>query len=313
MFLEYLTIGNSSISNFETMCKLILNILKLAMPIVLLAGVLYFVSDHLAKIRICNLLKFSPTVTLVFVGDSNIECAINDSLVPGSVNLACSGEAYLYTRAKLKAILENNPQIRKVVIGYAIHDLMKKMEDIWMFKGEYVRERNLAFNPLLQIEEKRLIFFGNATTYLRGIRDFTFANLELLLFRGRYDRPIYFGGFRKLEQTYARKAPNNFSLPDTSYSAALIQEKYLRKILELCNKKSVHLILLNTPKHPDYRYQTSVFQKQYLKSFTDLLPKASVMDFSEFPLADDNFKDEIHLNYRGANIFSQQLAKLIPR
>jgi hypothetical protein len=39
-----------------------------------------------------------------------MECAINDSLISNSINIAQSGEAYLYTYVKIKSLLEYNKQ-----------------------------------------------------------------------------------------------------------------------------------------------------------------------------------------------------------
>ena len=81
------------------------------------------------------------------------------------------------------------------------------------------------------------------------------------------------------------------------------QFDYLMKIVELCKIYNVELILINTPTYKSEIYSNNTLQSYYNRYFSQI----KYLDFSDFVLPDSGYGDIEHLNYKGAEIFSQYL------
>jgi len=95
-------------------------ILYLILMIIIIIVSLLFLSYHSIKSIKPKLLKIENNIRFVFAGDSNVECDVNDNMISNSINIAQSGEAYLFTFAKLRSFLEYNPQIKTISWGFHI-------------------------------------------------------------------------------------------------------------------------------------------------------------------------------------------------
>jgi hypothetical protein len=289
--------------------------------VVLLISGLFKLSDFVIKQRMEQLLKINDQIRIVFSGDSNIECSINDSLIIGSINIAQSGEAYLYSYAKLRALLNYNSQIDSVFIGFSYHEILKDKEALVLFDNSFIIEKIKLFNYLLNKSEKKLIITNKPLAYLKGFLQSIFNNFIVFIksytLKGSNDRILNFGGYsylarNKLEedirlQAAIKKDPTT----GTKAEKGLIQEKYLKLISQLCQQKSVKLILLNTPKHNYYSNIINKEIKDNWLSFRKSLSQDSLLDLSSFHLPDSCFSDITHLNYVGARIFSNYLNEQI--
>ena len=91
---------------------------------ILLVGSIAFglstLSDYAIKQRENNLLKIGKNINKVFTGDSNVEGAVNDSIIPNSINIAQSGEAYMYTYAKIKPYLNIMTRLKQYISGFLL-------------------------------------------------------------------------------------------------------------------------------------------------------------------------------------------------
>ena len=56
---------------------------------------------------------------ILLAGASHIQCDIDDSLIPGAVNIARSSERYLFTWLKLSRYFAANPELEAVVLECA--------------------------------------------------------------------------------------------------------------------------------------------------------------------------------------------------
>ena len=101
------------------MKKFLIRLILFALIIASFITGLIIVSDFAIKQRKHILLKLSNDTDIVFAGNSTVECAVDDKLIAGSVNIAQSGEAYLYSYVKIKALSEVNKQIKTVFLGFS--------------------------------------------------------------------------------------------------------------------------------------------------------------------------------------------------
>src|SRR5690606_33903458 len=82
---------------------------------------------------------------------------------------------------------------------------------------------------------------------------------------------------------------------------AVYNLRYLDKIIAFCKQNNVEAILIRSPLHKDYNFDNeTVFQNMLKTKYHQL----DFLDFSEFPLSDDEFGDILHLNHKGAKKYS---------
>src|SRR5688572_3458168 len=86
------------------------------------------------------------------VGHSHPECAFNDSLVPGLVNLANSGEAYIYTSIKAQKMLAENPHIKTLFIEYSNNQVNARMDE-WTWGDEFMPSKVSKYGAIMSGEE----------------------------------------------------------------------------------------------------------------------------------------------------------------
>jgi len=294
-------------------------IVKLTLFIVLTGSIvagLILLSDLAIKQRKQQLLQISEDINMVFTGDSKVESAVDDNLIANAINIAQSGEAYLYSYVKIRSLIECNDQIKIIFIGFSPENFLMETEEKWLFGDISVIEKIKSYNYLLNYSDKSLIIKHNSEAYLKGLTKSIFRNIlsyfKTFSSKDINGRPINFGGYSHLERDKLQQDIKIMNLnKENSFEKSLIQERYLRMISELCRQKSVKLILLNTPRYKYYNMNINEQVWQNWLSVRNSLPGDSLMDFSTFSLPDSCFGDLSHLNYKGAELFSQYLNELL--
>jgi hypothetical protein len=276
-----------------------------------LAAGLIILSDFAIRNRESQLLKISDDVNLVFAGDSYVECAVNDRLIEHAINIAQSGEAYLYSYAKIKALLEHNSQVRTVYIGFSFGDLLMEKEKSWVFSSEFVTEKIQYYNYLLDPSEKYLILKSNPIAYLSGLTKSVNNNFQS--FVKSYSSEDSngsiknFGGYKHLVRDKLNLDTELNLYKEQPVEKSPVQEKYLRMISEVCRQHSAKLVLFSTPKYKSYNANIDDNISQIWMQVRNSLSLDSLADFSAFVLPDSCYGDLTHLNYRGAEVFSKYL------
>jgi len=297
----------------------IINIFIFCGLIVVIAVGLVMLSDICIKSGESKLLKLKENISVVFSGDSNVECSVNDNLVSNSINIAESGEAYFYSYAKIRALLENNSQIKKVFLSYSPGKLSKYIERRWLFSEEFIIEKVRNYNYVLGNSEKTILLKNSSKAYIQGLFQSVLYNFTGFIKSTRLlepDERLYeFGGYKFLERNKLKEDIERQGIydPDADLQdqPGKFQEEYLKMISDLCKKMSVELILLDTPKYqyiPDSEKNNSEVS---LPVKFDFVPSDSILDLSRLILPDSCFADITHLNYKGAKIFSEYLNGLI--
>lgn len=77
---------------------------------------------------------------------------------------------------------------------------------------------------------------------------------------------------------------------------------YLEKILDLCTTNKVKVYLTRTPIHS--RSDELLNEDRFQQILSSRFKTIEFLDFKRFPLADADFGDLEHLNYKGAKKFS---------
>ena len=248
-------------------------------------------------------LKLPNNENIVFLGNSHIECAINDSIVKNSFNFARSNDYSEQVYLKLKLLKSYNPQLDTVIIGYDNVLLSQKLDkpvlgiispyyyDQYTFEdvkevvnhGSFKYVVSHFYEPfdILKIGQILPSFYNN---------NISISNLKNL---GRYEYLI------------RDKLANHIDLEINMSIRTLKFDKlsiyFLDKILEFCNQNKITPIFLFTPHHKSSKLDPNTYKKYY----DDNLEKIKFYDFRTLEIHDSYFGDKNHLNYKGAKIFSE--------
>ena len=287
------------------MTKFILKTVIFVFVFVVILLLLLKLSEAMIAWRAAEMFGLGRRVHIVFAGDSNVECAINDSLIPGSVNIASSSEAYLYTYVKLRAILKNNPQISTVFLGYSVHSLGRSVDRKYLYDSGNLAYRLPFLSHLMEREEKSLLWRNNPKTCFLAIFAIIKQNFSTAIVDARvFGRNLPYGGYLYLKRDKLDEGKRLFAVDPNPLKKSDAQVRYLMKIAQICREYSVKLILLDTPKHPFYCARiTGIAKAQWIDVAHGLSP-AEIMDCSQYELPDTCYGDLTHLNDQGAALFS---------
>lgn len=297
------------------MKRFLLKLVIFAIIIILIFAGLILSSGYLINSRKDQLLKLSDDITYIFAGNSAVECAVNDRLVKHSINIAESGEAYLYSYAKLKALAETNKHLKAVFLGYSFADLLLEKEESWVFSDEFIIEKVQHYNYLLGPSERKLLFSNNPRAYFKGLIKAVINNISSALkARSKSKSPgqlIDFGGYKYLIRDKLKDDPGVDLNTKGPVIKSFQQVRYLNMISELCRQNSITLVLFTTPKHKSYNENLDSTNLQLWLDVRNSMAADSLLDLSRYLLPDSCFGDMSHLNYKGAEQLSQYLNNLI--
>ena len=260
--------------------------------------------------KIVNDTKLTIKTNTLALGDSNVECAINDNIFTSSTNLASSADPYFYSYLKLKKILRNN-KIDTLLLGFAPHDIF---DNGWLLDDAHINDRLPRYYPLMNVKEYKILILNNFYGLISALPTVEKKSLKNIIYRlAGKNLNIKYGGFLKLKKNDLEQSKKKLKrgekinyIPD-SLSVTKLEVTYLNKIIDLCKSNHIKLYLINTPKrkellnYPKYGYKE--FKQFYLKYYN----KIDFLDFSSFSMPDDCYGDLVHLNEKGSAFFSQYL------
>lgn len=273
--------------------KKILGILGvLAVIFISLLSVRYLIMNNLSW-------KLPPQKHVLFMGASELMRGIDDSLLESGFNFTSSSERYMFTYIKLNHLLEWNEQIDIIFLHFAPTDLWEHTDDKYYMKNEQTFFVPLYW-PLFDTE--------NWEVYGRNL----LQPLKLIL--SSLYKPSYYSTANIWYELghYMGKADNNKVMNRQEVKPDLIKGKYghevnyryLRRIIDLCKQKGVKLYFLYCPVfHPEYYYDQDYYYKSYERYFSDV----ELLDYSHYPVEENERFDAHHLNHKGAQRFTKLL------
>lgn len=255
------------------------------------------------QIREKSVFRIETAPRYVVIGHSISECAYNDSIIEGLVNLSQSGDSYLYLLYKLKLFLDQNPSIEVVFIEFSNNQIGKSMDErIW---GErYLGYKFTKYAPFMSFSDKSLIFMKNPCGFLDNSSITFKLNMDRLLYCDlNYSETL--GGYlqlsyNKVDSLLKKNSEKKVTPVDLGISEKNLE--YLSNIIQLCRARNIRPILVRSPLHRAHAgFKTeNLYQQIRREKFSDI----EFIDFAHFPIKDEDFADFEHLNYRGAAVFS---------
>ncbi len=257
-------------------------------------------------------------VNTIVVGDSHVECAIDDSILTRTANLSMAGDAYLYAHAKLRRFLAENPQVDTVWLSYSYIGLERWQDTLT--RSERYNGYKLPFHFFLLDTEDLPIFLAQPSFYTTLART---PYLRRNAIKTALKRPLSYndlriGGYNHLDRNGLRKdiarrdgLHRSGAVPDPAFGKAHDQVLYLKKIIDLCKEQGVACILINTPMHPVIARDSDT--TGYHAHWRNELGGTTLWDHAAWTMPDSCFADATHLNHEGARRYSEQLRMLRAR
>ena len=268
----------------------------ITVPLVLFTLVYVF---NLQK-RIGYIQNISVNNDVIIMGDSQMQRINPDNFNAKTFNFSSIGESYNITFYKLNKILsEKENNIKTLILGASIHSFSFDYEKRYDHKtpqGKFIFEKNLYYMPL----------FNDPV--------FPFKNKLV-------EKLFYFSIFKEPKNSGYGESSNKNPTKDIidivlkiHYGEnpnidVLNQEKYFQKIIDLCKKRKVKVIIVSTPYHNYYKknipnYNINKFDK-IIKDYKNI----TFLNYINDKTPDYLFSDGNHLNKEGGNRYAKKIAK----
>lgn len=242
---------------------------------------------------------------ILIIGDSNTQCALNDSILTNCKNFSRGGHSNFYTYIKLKELLNYNKNIDTVLLSFSPHNVVSEIERDWLFDRKNMQTIMPYYISKMERPEFKCLIKNDPKNFIasfpNGCAQLILKHLKGIDLNERYGK-FHAKKTNNLEE--ALREMETFDTTNLSNQPALVEISYIRKINNLCLENGIKLILINTPKieerlnHIEYRVEL------YYKFYNSFLSDITLWDFSEMKMPRDEFYDTVHLNMKGANHFS---------
>lgn len=254
--------------------------------------------------------KFSNEYKYIMLGHSHAECAYNDSLIADFKNIATSGESYFYTYYKLKKVLEQNDTIKMVLVEFTNNQIYGNM-DHWIWGDKYIAKFYPKYGSFISFRDTGLLLTHNSSSVINNFSVLQKRNLMNIL-KGDYNFYNDLGGYVHYAQNDLEKAlikQHETKKNETSKNISHTNLVYLEKIVLLCKQFDKDIVFIRSPQHSklNMRDKESEFLEVYSKKFSEV----PFVDFNDFKIPNEGFKDLEHLNFKGAHIISKTMDSLL--
>lgn len=302
------------ISNFNTMKKFIKKLTFYG--ILLISVVVICVIINKIIISKNDLLSIDTHKKILILGASRTECAINDNLTLDAYNLSAAGDPLFYSYIKLKELKRINPSIEKIILSLDNRTLDSVM--VTRFYRPVSLESKLPkFLQYMTLNDWEILYELNFYSVLKAafmVPQYTARLIKRNIFK-KYNKKyqLQIGGFKKINHKMNKDVLKSKNSVDnnSNYKMSSFEVENLFKIVNYCKENDLELIFINPPLHElmsksqHYQYGRIEFKKFYDINFSNYL----YLDYSDFYLPDESYSDLVHLNFNGANIFTEKLIK----
>jgi hypothetical protein len=244
---------------------------------------------------------FNSNIKYVILGNSHPECAYNDTLLNRFLNLSKSAESYYFTFFKIQKIIAQNKQIDTFFIECSNIQFTEQMdESIW---GRKSSTRYILYAPFIPIQHHKVLIKNNVLGLLNNISVGARTNATKLISNDlTYQDQI--GGYLFLERDKTDSLLQHIPTQseNNSHQLSLTNIYYLEQLITYCQKQHKKVFLIRSPMH---RMSTDFKnERQFLSILKTRFGEIEFLDFSKFPLENDEFGDLEHLNHKGAKKYS---------
>lgn len=247
--------------------------------------------------------KLDQQITTLFIGDSHIQQCINDARIPNSVNFSMHSESYYFSYYKIKMLLKNNFQVKKVYLGFSYHNL-SSYNDAFIF-GTYSKDIAPRYFFIMPNAEKWKLIESNADNFTLFAKNILVNGMKNS-FLGNYHND--FNRVTANTVSMDKRILFQFYHENKLDSFSSFNLHYLGEIVKLCEKEKIQLIFLSTPLHIYYRNHIPL---AYIKKYDEVLKtyKSPVVNYSGIAFSDSCFvPDGDHVSVKGSTIASTSIS-----
>lgn len=256
--------------------------------------------------------KTNNNVELLIVGDSHSCLAINDSLLPGTLNISQTSESYLFSYYKLQTILKNNPKIKTVLLSCSYHTFSAYYDDYItgnfstdiVSKYFFILPDSIKWNVITNKHTNIISLSGNLWKY--GFNNLKTAPRNYS-FLGNYGN--FITNIPVNENSITKRVKTQYYNYDKLVNYSEINIQYFFKIVELCKTNNIKLIVINTPMCDSYQNKVPLkFKEKYAAVI--LQAHLETIAFDSLKLDDSCFQpDGDHVSIKGATLTTDYLRK----
>lgn len=241
----------------------------------------------------------------IIVGDSHVQYAINDSLIPGYKNISLNSEGYIYSYSKIKNIIKYNPHVKNVFLGFSYHNLSSYFDNY--ITGDFAQSVMPRYIEVIDLRESLTLIWTSPHLIRPALK-------ALISTRNNYS---YIGAFPDYSNFAFNKESMQKMLEVQYFSKGElrgisdINKRYFTEIVKLCNNYGVNLTLINTPLHNDFLRK---IPNKYINEYNSILGKyrIQIIDFKGLELTNNCFlPDGSHLNTKGALLTTEYFKKIV--
>lgn len=307
------------------MKQFLIKILKFTIFAIAICSAFYLIISAVYLYRI-DKLHVPENVNVLILGDSQPQCAVNDSVFSNSVNFSQNSEHFFLTYTVLQLVVKNNPQINTLILGCSYHNLSAFSERYIFYKGNY--KDNFPelviprYYPILDFKDKIFLLKNNFEGVIKSFKMIVTNMVKSFTsnYKEYHDYPFigrYYASRKRVFNDSTVKASVDWHFYKDSAATELeefssLQYEYLKKIVAFCKEKNIKLILLNTPVYEDYYKQIpKEFTDEYYRLMNELSDgdKVEFFDYYDFKVPDDFYGDGNHLNLQGAVMLTPEIMK----
>jgi hypothetical protein len=252
----------------------------------------------------------------IVVGHSQTEETFDDEIIKNTKNLSMSGENIYYTYFKVYQILKCNKTIKNIFISFTNHQITQNYDETSIWDEKHIDHSYSKYAAFMSINDYLVLLKNNP---LGIIKAQPLATKKQLMFLLKNKKSIYedylIGNFVKLKTSRLDSILNfkktNIKLDSINFKYSKYTFIYLDKIIDLCKNKNVELFLIRTPVHKTWNELNDeyFFQKILKEKYSQI----DFLDFKKFPLMNNEYYDQSHLNQFGAAKFSTFFNKLLEK
>lgn len=250
-------------------------------------------------------LKFFPPndikERIIITGDSYTQSAIYPNIFSSARNISQGAESYVISYYKLRQLLcYNHPDT--IILGFSYHNF-SAYNDLKFIDGRWSEEMFKRIYPLKDLNKSTFSLKYNDLQYHRVL----FMNY--LLFPNLRAHKNYIGDFEQSSRNDLKQLDSTIKRHYSPEGISQSSVSYLDSIILLCNQKKVCLILISTPIHEDYYHRIPEKVKTEYDKLKSLYKnqKVTILDYTNYRLKMEYYKNYDHLNTPGAIRFSHLL------
>jgi hypothetical protein len=292
------------------MGKFVKKLLLFAGPFGLLFAGFFLYSNHVIRNNFGQF-RFDPQIKKIAVGDSHIMMAVNDRLLDDLKNIAQLSEGFIYSFYKIRALIENNPQIDTIFLGCSFHNFSDYYDDYTY--NPYVMGTYFYILPT-DVQRVLLMEVGNPVGFL--LKSYLSWSPLFLRPAGISDRIL--GGYSLHptnvtidEITIEKRIHEQFFRDKDLRDYSTINIKYLGSIAEYCRQKRISLVILSTPIHRSYR---EMVPEKFITRFYSIIrdQRLELFQFEGLDLHNEDFHpDGDHLNEAGSRLATEYFKEYV--